>query len=222
MPALAPLRHRRTKDREARVALRALYRALAARDLGTAMHSWRVARLSARVGRARGLAPTQCLDLFHAALLHDVGKLQTPDHVLLGRKGLGRKARAAMQQHVRQGCALVASFPCLRHLLPAIAGHHEHWAGGPAGYPAGTAGSAIPIGARVIAACDAFDAMTSDRPYRVAMSRGEALDVVRRESGRQFDPEVVRALIDTLSDAPQHPCRSQTPCTLSHAASPNG
>jgi HD-GYP domain-containing protein (c-di-GMP phosphodiesterase class II) len=172
--------------------LAALVRCLEARD-HTDGHGARVATLAEPVARLLGWGPDRIAMLRHAAPIHDVGKLVVPAEVLLKPGALSPEERDEMRVHPRAGASLVLPLPNARHVLPYVLLHHEHWDGG--GYPCGLRGKSIPIEARLLAVADAFDAMTSLRPYRSARSRGEAFAELERNAGSQFDPAMVEAFL---------------------------
>ena len=130
------------------------------------------------------------------ALLHDIGKVGVPDAVLLKPAPLDESEWALMRRHPEIGARIVAEVEGLSHMAPAILADHERWDG--LGYPLGLAGEAIPIASRITFACDAYHAMVSDRPYRAAMSHANAVEELRRNSGTQFDPRIVEALLDVI------------------------
>lgn len=170
--------------------LAALVRCLEERDQ-TEGHGARVAALAEPVARLLGWAPERIAVLRHAAPIHDVGKLVVRTEVLLKPGELSLEERDEMRTHPRAGASLVLPLPNARHILPYVLLHHEAWDG--EGYPCGLRGRSIPIEARLLSVADAFDAMTSVRPYRPAMSRDAAFNELQREAGRQFDPAIVEA-----------------------------
>ena len=176
--------------------------ALEASDPYTAEHTQAVAGLCERVGRRMGLAGEQLRALHYAALLHDIGKIAVPSEVLSKPGRLTDEEFELIKQHTIVGARLLERVAYLRPSLPLIRSAHERWDGD--GYPDGLAGEDIPLGARVIGVCDAFHAMTSDRPYRKAMSRREAIAELRNCAGTQFDPDVVRALLHELGEPHSH------------------
>jgi HD-GYP domain-containing protein (c-di-GMP phosphodiesterase class II) len=131
--------------------------------------------------------------------LHDVGKLAIPDEVLRKPGRLDDEELAQIREHPRLGARILLRLSAFRGALPYVLYHHERWDGH--GYPSGKAGEAIPIEARVLAVADAFDAMTSDRPYRRALTRAQALTEVERCAGTQFDPEVARVFLELFAEA---------------------
>jgi HD-GYP domain-containing protein (c-di-GMP phosphodiesterase class II) len=136
--------------------------------------------------------------LAYGALLHDIGKIAVRSEVLEKPGPLSASEFEEMKHHSEIGAGMVARIPGLA-LAAAIVRHaHERWDG--EGYPDGLIGEAIPLGARIVCACDALHAMTTDRPYRAALPCEEARAELRRGAGTQFDPEVVRVLLDVLRD----------------------
>jgi diguanylate cyclase (GGDEF)-like protein len=168
-----------------------LVRALAERNGELGQHHDDVAELAVAVCREVGLDGGELLAVRRAAELHDVGKLAIPDEIL-GKPGpLDAQEWEFMRRHTIVGERIVASATSLRDVAPIVRSSHERWDGG--GYPDGLAGQAIPFGARIVAVCDAYDAMTTTRPYREAMSQADAMAELRRCAGHQFDPGVVAA-----------------------------
>jgi len=175
--------------------LRDLSFALEIKDAYTHGHSRRVERHVKRTGEELGLAETDLEALALAAALHDVGKLRVPDRVLRKPGDLTIEERVAVEEHVLVGATMVAPIGD-EELTKAVRHHHERWDG--LGYPGGLAGRDIPLYARIIAVCDAYDAMTSTRPYRPGLGHAYAVEILRQETGSQFDPEVVEAFLATL------------------------
>ena len=176
--------------------LRALLAAVNARDSYTAMHSREVVTLARGVAHQLGLDEAQCSEVEHIALLHDLGKIAVPDAILRKPGPLTSHERMLMRQHPAVGADILASMPELAHLAPSVRAEHERWDGG--GYPDGLAGERIPVAARIVFVCDAYHAMTSNRPYRRAMSSAAARDEIRREVGAQFCPYASVALLEML------------------------
>jgi response regulator RpfG family c-di-GMP phosphodiesterase len=177
-----------------RQTLEALVDALASRDFGTGAHSRRVVAYATRL--TIEVAPWLVDDptLEWGFLLHDVGKIGIPDHVLLKPSSLTETERRCVEQHTLIGERLVEHVPLLDGRgIGVIRSHHERWDG--AGYPDGTAKADTPVAARIFAAADALDAMTDTRPYREAASWDEALAALTEERGRQFDPDVIDAIV---------------------------
>jgi diguanylate cyclase (GGDEF)-like protein/putative nucleotidyltransferase with HDIG domain len=178
--------------------IEALATALDAKDSHTEAHSRETAALSRAVGRRLGLDEDALRFLEYAALLHDIGKIGIPGYVLNKPGPLDAEEMAIMREHPVIGERIVASVPFLHRIRPAVRAEHERWDGN--GYPDRLNGDAIPIEARIIHACDAFQAMSSDRPYRPAMPRSWILNEIRTQAGRQFDPRVVDALLQVIED----------------------
>ena len=169
--------------------------ALEAKDPYTHGHSRRVERHAYRTATAMGLAVDMIEELRLAAALHDVGKIRVPDRILRKPARLTSDERAIVEDHVVVGAWMVSNVGSA-DVVSAVHHHHERWDG--RGYPDGLAGTDIPIYARIIAVADAYDAITSTRPYRVSAGREHAVSILRAESGAQFDPMIVNAFIDAL------------------------
>lgn len=186
----------REKEAYARASLatvRAMARAVDAKDSYTKGHSDRVAAyaVAVGVGAALGLASHDLERLYLAGTLHDVGKIAVPD-AILGKAGpLDANELAIIQEHPAKGEEILGDIPSLQAILPAERGHHERWDG--TGYPDGLADAAIHPDAALLSVCDAFDAMTSTRTYRSARSSVQAREVLQQGRGRQFAPRVVDA-----------------------------
>jgi diguanylate cyclase (GGDEF)-like protein len=176
--------------------LRALLAAVNARDSYTAMHSRVVVTLARSVARRLGLDEAQTIEVEHIALLHDLGKIAIPDAILRKPGPLTSHEQTLMRQHPVVGAQILASMPELAHLAHAARAEHERWDGG--GYPDGLAGEEIPVASRIALVCDAYHAMTSNRPYRRAMSAAAAREEIRREAGAQFCPYAAAALLEVL------------------------
>jgi response regulator RpfG family c-di-GMP phosphodiesterase len=173
--------------------LEALGAALDLRDTETAGHSERVRRYCLEMATAIGCSQDELKQISRGAYLHDIGKIGIPDSILLKEGKLTAEEMAIMQAHVRIGYDLVCRIAFLAPAAAIVLTHQERYDG--TGYPQGLMGSEIPIGSRVFAIADTLDAMTSDRPYRRALPISTARAEVERESGRQFDPEVVRVFL---------------------------
>ena len=145
------------------------------------------------VTRSLGLPDDKRRDIHYAALLHDIGKTRVPSFLLTAEGLYHSEARAQMQSHCELGVEMLKPITAFAHLLPIIHAHHERWDG--KGYPSGLAGEDIPLGARVIAVADAFNAMTHGRPYAPARTPEEALLVLEKGSGTQFDPQIVAVFV---------------------------
>jgi CHASE2 domain-containing sensor protein len=177
-----------------------LAQATESRDQETGMHLERMSRMCERLGLAMGMTATEAETLRNASLLHDVGKIGVPDAVLLQPGGLSPEDRELMRRHTTIGAELLAgsSSEVMRMAEEIARTHHERWDG--TGYPAGLAGEAIPLVGRICAVCDVFDALLSDRPYKEPWPVPEALDQLRRERGKHFDPAVVDAFLGIVDD----------------------
>lgn len=163
-----------------------LVTALEAKDPYTKGHSTRVADMAYQLGEAAGLQGEELEDLHLAAHLHDIGKIGIPDGILNKTGPLSPGEFETLRQHPAIGYRILARSSQLKTLAEIVLHHHERWDG--RGYPDGLRGEAIPLSSRIIAVCDAIDAMTSARPYRKAMSAAECRREMRRNRGTQFDP----------------------------------
>ena len=173
-----------------RAVVRALAVTLQARDGYTGEHADAVHDLSVIVGARLGLDGAQMAELAAVALLHDVGKIGIPDGVLHKPGPLDDAEWAPMREHPIIGERILASVPGLQAVAHAVRHEHERWDGG--GYPDGLAGEDDPARSRIVLTCDAWHALVSDRPYRVALPREAAIAELCRCSGTQFDPHVVQ------------------------------
>ncbi len=180
--------------------IKVLTAAIDARDTSTLGHSTRVAKLATRIGEAIGLSKKELEDLEVASLFHDVGKLKTPDGVLLKDGPLDEHEHQQITNHCEHGAAILSRANSLHKYIPAVRHHHEWYNG--EGYPDGLRGDDIPLHASIIAVADAFDAMTSVRPYKRSFSRKDALQELSRFSGTQFNPWLVDVFQTTLETDP--------------------
>lgn len=178
--------------------IKALALAVDAKDPYTRDHSERVRRWSVMIADKLGLDEDAMRDIRFASLLHDVGKLGTSELVLNKPGELTDEEYEEMRQHPLIGSELLASIPILRDAKHIVLHHHEFFGGG--GYPYGLKGDKIPVGARIIAIADAFEAMTADRPYRNALNYEAAKKKLRELAGSQFDPELVELFLSLLED----------------------
>jgi HD-GYP domain-containing protein (c-di-GMP phosphodiesterase class II) len=176
--------------------LRLLATVIDARDPYTRGHSARVARLSVLLGRKMGLVEEELRDLEVASMFHDVGKIKTPDSILNKKEPLNGEEYEEMMRHTRHGADILDVVDSLKKYVPAVLFHHERFDG--SGYPEGLRQAEIPLMASLISIPDAFDAMTSARPYRPAMSREEAVREMLRFKGVQFDPRMLEHFIKAL------------------------
>jgi HD-GYP domain-containing protein (c-di-GMP phosphodiesterase class II) len=188
---------------ENRSLIEAIADALEQRGPDAAGHARRVASVTERLLQHLAKSGPDVATTIAAARLHDIGNLFVPDDLLQTRGELASEERRIVEGHAEHGADLLVRFPSLRPFATTIRHHHERWDG--AGYPSGLHGESIPFGSRVIALAESFDAMTSPRPYRPALSLDEALEELRSGRGTQWDPVLVDALIDMVidSDAPQ-------------------
>jgi HD-GYP domain-containing protein (c-di-GMP phosphodiesterase class II) len=173
---------------------------------GTNRHSTQVAHWSLLTCQALNCPRPMVYDTYWAALLHDVGKVGVPDKVLSKAGPLTTKEWELIRLHPTVGCNLVVAFQGFARLAPIIYAHQEKFDG--SGYPEGLSGNQIPLGARILAVVDAYDAMTNDRVYSHARGKDEALAELRHQSGRQFDPNVVRHFIKVLEGSNSYPINS--------------
>jgi diguanylate cyclase (GGDEF)-like protein len=174
----------------------ALASALEERDRYTGEHSESVVDLTARVGEALAIGADEIEQVRTAALLHDIGKVGVPDQILHKPAKLDDREWEIMRQHPVIGERILRAIPGFGAVARMVRHEHERWDG--RGYPDGLAGNAIPMGSRIILACDAYHAMTSDRPYRKAMPHADAMSELSGNAGSQFDPDVVQALVGYL------------------------
>jgi HD-GYP domain-containing protein (c-di-GMP phosphodiesterase class II) len=170
-----------------------LANALEAKDPCTRGHSERVGAWGRRLAVALGLSADQVDTIAHAGLLHDIGKIGVPETLLRKRGALDADEWVVMRNHPVIGAQIVAPFDFFAGGAVVIRHHHERWDG--SGYPDGLMGDAIPLGARIVAVADVFDALTSDRPYRAALPQATALAYLVEEAGRTLDATVVAALL---------------------------
>jgi putative nucleotidyltransferase with HDIG domain len=173
---------------------------LDARDPYTIRHSDRVARLSCALGRRRGMDEEELSHLERAAIFHDIGKFKTPDNLLHKGESLSSDEEVQMKSHPVDGAEILGMVPLLHRYIKVVRGCHEWYNGD--GYPDGLKGEEIPIHAQIIALADAFDAMTTTRPYREALSPEEAIDEILQFRGTQFSPELADAFAEMVREKP--------------------
>ena len=183
-----------------RMAADALLSALAREEPAMLGHARDVAGLAADVARTLGLDRRARENVARAAELHDIGKLAIPAEILAKHGPLDAGERELMRRHTLVGETMICAAPTLRPVALLVRASHERWDGH--GYPDGLEGEAIPLGARIVAVCDAFSAMRESRPYGNVLTEAEALAELRRCSGTQFDPRVVEAFCLTREALP--------------------
>jgi HD-GYP domain-containing protein (c-di-GMP phosphodiesterase class II) len=160
-------------------------------------HTKRVNKYSLKIGKRLGFSDTEMVNLEAAALLHDFGKIGIDESILLKPDALSKAERIEVELHVIRGYYILQGFAELADALAGVKSHHEHFDG--SGYPDGLSKQNIPLLGRIISVADAYDAMTSERPYRKARSKEEAIIELKKYSGKQFDPEIVGLFINILS-----------------------
>jgi HD-GYP domain-containing protein (c-di-GMP phosphodiesterase class II) len=171
-------------------------RALDLRDKETEGHTQRVTEMTLRLGRAMGLRDAELVHIRRGALLHDIGKMGVPDHILLKPGSLSDEEWVLMRKHPQYAYEMLAPISYLHLALDIPYCHHEKWDG--TGYPRGLKGEEIPLAARIFAVVDVWDALTSDRPYRPAWPKEKTLVHIKAGSGSHFDPQVVEAFLATI------------------------
>ncbi len=171
-----------------------LTKVLGLRDHETEEHTRRVSQITMQFAKHLQIPSEQWSGIQSGALLHDIGKLGVPDAILLKPGSLTTPERQMMQLHVIYGHTILAPFTVDRQVLEIVLHHHERWDG--SGYPHGIQGERIPWVARMFSVVDVFDALTSDRPYRTAWLHSQALEFIKEEAGRQFDPHLVDRFLE--------------------------
>lgn len=205
--------HVATIDRLYLSTVEALAIAIESKDQVTSTHVRRVQNLSLAIAKHLGVTGDEQMRAIEAgALLHDIGKVAIPDYVLNKPGRLTPDEYDLIKLHAPIGAEILTAVDFPYPVVPIVRSHHENWDG--TGYPDGLAGEAIPIGARIISVVDCFDALTSDRPYRRALSDEAALAIIHERSGHMYAPNVVEALVACYQEA-----RAQSPMTVPHAAS---
>ena len=200
-----------TLEKQSTGGIMALAKALEGRDPYTIGHTSRVAKMSLGLAHALGFQGKQLEELGAGALLHDVGKIAVPDSILLKKDRLTPEEYQKIQEHPRHGYDILFPFFGRGVVTECALYHHERWDG--KGYPERLAGENCPPVGRILAICDAFDAMTSERPYRPALSESEALREIGANRGKQFDPQIADLFCEIRPDQPsrQEPSFSDRP-----------
>jgi putative nucleotidyltransferase with HDIG domain len=178
-------------------ALESLTASVNSHDTYTAGHSTRVAGIAGNLALMMRLRPPKVRRLRQAGLVHDIGKVAIPEKVLTKNGRLSDEERHLVQLHPIFGASILSRVPGMDEIVPIVLHHHERWDGG--GYPSGLEGTEIPLGSRIVFVADAFDAMTTERPYGTVFSVEEAVEEIARCAEEQFDPEVVKALQQALA-----------------------
>ncbi len=166
------------------------------RDTYTSGHLRRMEHYSTQLAMAAGLSDDDVRAIRYGAILHDVGKLRVSESILTKHEPLTREEFAEIKRHPEHGAQMISHLRFARKVVPIVLSHHEKWNG--KGYPRGLMGTRIPVGGRIVAIADAYDAMTTDRPYRRALSQQEALRRLRAHSGIQWDPQLVPIFYDLV------------------------
>ena len=151
------------------------------------------------LARALGMSETEIQGVKTASLLHDIGKLAVPEHILSKPGPLTQEEFQKIRIHPQVGAEIIGGVPFPYPVAPLILCHHERWDGN--GYPAGLSGEEIPLGARILSVADHFDALITERPHQRAVSAEAALDLLRQESGKALDPNVVETFVTAVSQA---------------------
>jgi HD-GYP domain-containing protein (c-di-GMP phosphodiesterase class II) len=159
-------------------------------------HTQRVCKYSLRIGKQLGLTDKEMVILETAALLHDFGKIGVDEKILLKPTSLTESEKIEIEKHVLRGYYILSGFAELEEALKGVRSHHEHYNG--SGYPERLLGDNTPLLGRILAVADAYDAMTSERPYRKARTKEQAVEELMKFSGKQFDPEIVEVFIKIL------------------------
>jgi putative nucleotidyltransferase with HDIG domain len=176
--------------------VKALINAIEARDPYTKGHSIRVTHYSSKIAQALKMKAEEVENIQYAALLHDIGKINVKDEILLKPGKLSEEERHAIEEHPNYGALIMKPVKAFQRILPFLYYHHEKYAG--SGYPTQLKGDKIPVESRIIAVADSFDAMTSDRPYRRALTIEDALKELERNAGTQFDPNIVNVFVELV------------------------
>jgi len=177
-------------------AIQQLVKSIDLRDTGTGVHSQNLEKAAERLALAVGLTPEHAKEVGLAGRAHDLGKIEISDSILLKRGPLTPEERVLMQEHPTIGANMLSAYSAFSKSVEFVKHHHERWDG--RGYPDGLKGEDIPIGARIIAVVDSYDAMTADRPYRKSLGVAEAVSRLKADMGTQFDPRICATWIQLL------------------------
>lgn len=180
--------------------IQSLVGALEMKDSYTQGHAKRVTEYSLCIGSKLNLHVTELRDLYLGAVLHDIGKIGTEEHLLNKPEGLNLREETLIREHPLNGTLFIVGIENLSHIVPTILHHHERWDG--TGYPGRLKGEQIPLHARIVSIADSFDAMVSARSYRPALDKETAIRELQKEKGTQFDPFLVDVFIECLNDSP--------------------
>src|SRR5437899_3343671 len=200
--------------------IEALARAIDAKDQTAHTHIRRVQVYAAGLARAFGLQDPDIQGIKTAALLHDIGKLAVPEHILSKPGPLTQEEFQKIRIHPQVGAEIIAAVPFPYPVAPLVMSHHERWDG--KGYPHGLSGNDIPIGARILTIVDYFDAVTTERPYHRALSHENALGLLKHEAGRALDPALVPQFIELLPSLVEQAAREQVFLSAPSAPSVSG
>jgi putative two-component system response regulator len=175
-----------------------LAQAVEAKDAYTEGHLQRLRSYGARLASAYGLSSVEVRAVRYGGILHDIGKIGVDEAIIRKPGPLTDEEAAQMRRHPEIGAQIISPMRFAREVAPIIIGHHEYWNG--SGYPRGLSGTEIPLGARIITIVDAYDAMTTDRPYRAALSQDEAVRRLRAARGTQFDPDLLDVFLELVAE----------------------
>jgi HD-GYP domain-containing protein (c-di-GMP phosphodiesterase class II) len=170
---------------------------LEAKDHATGAHVERTVKYAKGIALALNLTKEEVENIEQAAVLHDLGKVGIPEKILLKKSKLTKKEYDQIKKHPQIGAEIVRPIQSLHNVIPLMLYHHERWDG--RGYPAGLKAEEIPVGARIIALADVYEALVSDRPYRKAFSKTQALNIIRENAGTQFDPNIVDIFLHIIN-----------------------
>ncbi len=176
--------------------IKALAAAIDAKDAYTKGHSERVTEYAVKVAKELGLSGDDIYHVMYGAILHDIGKIGIDEKILRKPEPLSRNEYRQMKRHPQIGAGILSSIKVLEPVIPVVLHHHERFDG--TGYPSGLRGEEIPIGARIVGVVDAYDALTSSRPYSSSTGMCQAVEALQQEAGKQFDPRVLQTLVAVL------------------------